>query len=180
MCTSVNGGNRIAVLDPEAHYYILHLSEYYIWWWLMFWRGLVFCWVKLWKSVQETSWKWAFIKRTPTVSTLKQFVALVHKTFITEMTLSISAFVPQRAKVNHISGSKYLKDIFSFLKKSKQTHHFFFPRWNLVLFFHSSVVICITSSTQPISSEHSPSPTVSVTFLSKSATNFRMFWTHSH
>ena len=30
MCTSVNGGNRNAVLDREAHYYVLHLSQYYI------------------------------------------------------------------------------------------------------------------------------------------------------
>lgn len=78
-------------------------------WWLMFQRSLVFCWIKLWTLVQETSWKWVFIKRTPTVSTMNQNVSLVHNAFITETTISTFAFVPRRAKAKHISGSRYLK-----------------------------------------------------------------------
>ena len=145
-------------------------------WWLMSWRGMVFCWIKLLILVQETSWKWAFIKRTPTVSILNQFVSLVHKAFVKETTLSTSALLPQRAKANHTIGSKYLKDIFSFFKKSNQSHHFFLnPRCNLLLHFHSSVVIWIISLIQPISSEHSPSPIVFVTPLSMSATTSGCF-----
>jgi hypothetical protein len=30
MCTSVNGANSNAVMDPETQYYLLHLSQYYI------------------------------------------------------------------------------------------------------------------------------------------------------
>lgn len=160
-------------------------------WWLMSWRGLVFWWIKLWKLVQETFRKWAFIKRTPTVSSLNQFLSSVHKVFVKETTLSTSAFVPQKAKANHQSGSTYLTDIFSFFKKSNQSHHLptptphlhphphpHTPRCSLLLHFHSSVVIWITSLIQPISSEHSPSPIVFITFLSLSARNFRPFWTH--
>ena len=104
-------------------------------WWIMSRRGLVFCWIKMWKLVQETCWKWAFIKRTPTVSTLNQFLALVHKAFITETTLSTSVFVPRKAKANHISGNKYLKDIFSIFKKSNQNHYFFLSKMQFTITF---------------------------------------------